>query len=73
MYGQPIGSLSSQVQSLEWRLANYEAAGDFQAMHQKLAAVAALHPMCHGPEDRNWCATCNVQYPCPTRLALGHQ
>lgn len=71
MYGQPVGSLSGQVATLERRLAEYEANPDYQSMYQKLVAVNRLHPMVHGPQDQNWCPTCSVQYPCQTVIALG--
>jgi hypothetical protein len=64
-----IGSLSFAVYTLERRIAEYERIGVAQA-HVNLANVASLHPMVHGPEDRSWCGTCNVQFPCATRDAL---
>jgi hypothetical protein len=67
--GAPCVSISGAVSTLERRVAEYERLGVARA-HMNLRSVAALHVMVHGPEDRNWCGTCNVQFPCATQDAL---
>ena len=66
-----MDSIYSLVYSLELRLEELEqsAAADVASMRR---AVQQLHPMAHGPEDRNWCWTCNVQFPCPTSQVVGY-
>lgn len=72
MNGDLVGGLSTQVYALEMQLDAYKQLGDLNEAKARIDAAARLHPMVHGPEDMNWCPTCNTRWPCLTRQELFH-